>query len=217
MSSIPLDSLFWVVAITSLVLSALLWVSSHGHARRRIVSICWLGTTLICSATYRIGATGPLAIVLIPIFGAAELTIGFLVVALVQSKVRWACLGFTLLLPIATWLSFELGSEVSPHRQRMRGAQTIVRSINQYHAATAQYPERLTDLTPDFLAAIPDAHSSNGWLYTTENSVFVLGYIDGVDKMGYFVCYYMPASPEEKCDWEAQRKWFTLSSTPTPE
>jgi hypothetical protein len=83
-------------------------------------------------------------------------------------------------------------------------------------AKMGKYPASLDELVPIAATALPEEPATIwGWLYTATDDDFTLGYVYGVDKLGYSVCVYSAQKPEWDCLPNYSTGPFILEPTPT--
>jgi hypothetical protein len=118
--------------------------------------------------------------------------------------------------PVALFISIDTGYERSPDAIIRRNGQAIVQALEQYHEKTGTYPKSLEELVPTYLNPLPtEPKTIWGWLYTSSDDDFTLGYVCDVGKLGYDVCVY--TSETREWDWLHNSTGpFTLEPTPIP-
>jgi hypothetical protein len=120
-----------------------------------------------------------------------------------------------ILFPIALYFGIRAGNAQAPENVTQRNGDIIIQALHRYYTDTRTYPGRLTDLEPSYLAAEPDALTtqSTGWLYTGNDKEFTLGYWYWPDKFGAEVCLYQSGTQSWEC---GANNWGPFRAVPTP-
>jgi hypothetical protein len=119
--------------------------------------------------------------------------------------------------PLSMFYSVLTGDLETPETVTQHNGDTIIQAIYRYQASTGRFPPNLADLEPTFLAAQPEALTTQdtGWLYKSTGEDFTLGYWYWPDKLGAGVCLYGSSNPKWNC---AFNNWgpFQIVWTPIP-
>jgi hypothetical protein len=96
-----------------------------------------------------------------------------------------------LLLP-ALFIAIEHGRARSPESVTEQCATMIAEALGKYHADNGTYPAALSQLTPAYLASIPEPLTTQGtgWLYEGTPDHYTLGYWRWPEKLGAHVCLF---------------------------
>lgn len=133
---------------------------------------------------------------------------------------KTAALLFFPALPAMLYFSLELGRTQSPISKTERNGDLIVQALNDYHADTGSYPEKVEDLEPTYMTDIPGATTNRyanwykGWLYSADGDDFHLGFTDPPGQWDVEVCYYGSQNPEWECDVWGYMDWGPLPRIP---
>lgn len=159
---------------------------------------------------------------LAPVFAFAQAILLSIIVLVVGIWMVWSLPGWrkaaallmSIAFPVALFISINIGYERSPDAIIRRNGQAIVQALEQYHEKTGTYPKSLEELVPTYLNPLPtEPKTIWGWLYTSSDDDFTLGYVCDVGKLGYSVCVYTPEARE--WDWLHNSTGpFTLEPTP---
>jgi hypothetical protein len=104
------------------------------------------------------------------------------------------------LFPLTLFSSIHIGDTHSPDAVIRHNGTALVQAIDRYHTASGTYPKTLNELVPSFLTALPEEPKTIwGWLYTSSDNTFTVGYVYDVGKWGYSVCLYRSADPKWDC------------------
>jgi uncharacterized membrane protein (Fun14 family) len=158
------------------------------------------------------GATAALLSIL-PTVGVGIVTALWMVWSLPCWR-KLAALLTGILFPAALFVSLWIGADNSPDTITRRNGDAIVQSLERYHAETGTYPSELIGLVPAVLTALPEKPQTvGGWLYTITDNEYTLGYVDGVDQYGYWVCVHSSENPKWDCFVDVGNR-FKLPPTP---
>ena len=163
-----------------------------------------------------LGAWGGVAAFISLIPSSLAVFISGLMIALVLKGWRKLfALFFILGLPISFFLAMEYGKTYSPEDVTERNGEIIVKALQSYRRDRGIYPSSLIELVPTYLESIPEALTTqhSGWLYTTQESQFTLGYWRWPEKMGASVCLYRSGNTTWDCELN---KWGPFHQVPTP-
>jgi hypothetical protein len=141
---------------------------------------------------------------------------GLLLLWSLPGRKKAAGLFLVVVLPALLLAAIFSGESRSPESITERKGMVIVDALQAYHRDNGYYPASLDELQPEYLNIVPDEPPFIwGWLYTVKNGTFYLGYVAGVDSLGYSVTLissdslewdYMPLSTGP----------FVLGPTPAP-
>jgi hypothetical protein len=184
---------------------------------RLLVSVVVIG--LLCFSLYADASLGGWGLVGAFVFGFLSACLALAVaIWLAWTLPRWRKLAgpiFCVALVPAMYYSVEAGDWRSPEDTTRRNGDLIIQALDQYHATSGHYPEKLTQLEPTYLATLPEAETTQGtgWLYESDGHDFTLGYWYWPDRWNTRVCLY--ASPGQT--WECGIwNWGPFEGVPTP-
>ena len=122
-----------------------------------------------------------------------------------------AARAFMLVVPIAAWVAFAAGGQVSPEALTQRRAACIEGAVQRFHERNGRYPSQLAELMPRYLWRVPEPIFILGetWCYAGAAEAFRLGavYRDPYHNKPATVRLYAavgePADLVWECDAEA--------------
>lgn len=162
------------------------------------------------------GSSGSMIAFIIGLFTSAVAFIGGLALAFYwRDRRRLVALAFALTFPITSYLTFLIASGYTPERQSEAYALVIAQALEQYRVDHAVYPETLEQLIPDYLMDLREPKSIWGWLYEANAERFLLGYVSGVERFGYFVMIFEAQSGNWNL-FDPATNPFDLPPTPGP-
>lgn len=127
-----------------------------------------------------------------------------------KSLILLVLIGF----PIMFFISVSFGYLYTPTLRNERDGQKVVQALDEYHRRNGKYPATLDQLRSDSrILFIEKPPTIWGWLYTASQDDYVLGFVNDVDKFGYWVCIYRSHSSKWKCIPESEGP-FTIKPTP---
>lgn len=118
---------------------------------------------------------------------------------------KLAALFFIFCFPAMLLISYRAGTFRSPESVTRNNGDLIVAELNRYHTDTGYYPKSIEDLESKYQIELPTATTNRyanwykGWLYTSDQDTFILGYTDEPDRYGTIVDYY----DSKKLVWES--------------
>jgi hypothetical protein len=124
-----------------------------------------------------------------------------------------AARAFMLVAPIAAWIAFAAGGQVSPEALTERRAARIEGAVQRFHEQNGRYPSQLTGLTPRYLWRIPQPIFIPGenWCYAGEDEAYRLGavyrdpYHNAPAAVRVYAAVGEPVDLVWECDAEAER------------
>lgn len=181
--------------------------------------------SVLCWGVYYTSETGRLASLL-----AVALTLSGLATTVVGSlwfgwrlagRRKVAALIMLIVVSSTLILSFYVGGSQSFEEITARNGTVIVEALDRFYQQRGTYPESLSELVPETIDQLPEAVTTQGtgWLYTSTDDTFILGYWDWPDKDCVMLYTYSSLQPgwksEVACGWE---EWgpFEPVMTPTP-
>ncbi len=202
-------------------------MQSSLHESRKIhwwrIALSLMLSVLACFALGHVASFGGWA----PAFAffVALSATGIAIVAglwMVWSLPRWrklAALVVGVVLPVTFLASISIGETRSPETVTEKNGDRIVQALEQYHLETGTYPTELTGLAPVYLAALPEALTTQGtgWLYTSNDKQYTLGYWHDPDRDGATLCLHSSESKNWECEFTFMpRGWGPFQGVPTP-
>ncbi len=132
-----------------------------------------------------------------------------------KGRRRTIALFVGLVFPIGLFLSVQIGDSYSPEGQTRQHGEHVIQALDQFHQNVGKYPSTLSEVAPTYVTVVPEALTTQGtgWLYTTTQNGFILGYWYYPDKMGSDVCLYSSQARKWVCDFN---NWGPFRVVPTP-
>jgi hypothetical protein len=114
----------------------------------------------------------------IPIF--AVLLSGLTLLIALPSRTKLAGILYLLLLPVLMIQVSTLAQRVDFRRITTQRAERVAEAIESFYARQGHYPESLSELTPQYILALPEPMIIYGqdWCYESGDDYYRLGYVD---------------------------------------
>lgn len=129
-----------------------------------------------------------------------------------RGRRKLASLIIAVIYPAALFGSAILASDYSPEALSRKYADVIGQQLDHYRGDTGHYPAQLAELVPAYLDDLREPKSIWGWLYEGTQDEFTLGYVSGVDRIGYSICLYTSDNRAWVCGRSSP---FNLPPTPS--
>lgn len=206
-----------MTGISGLLLASGLQASLPISRPRVIVSVLLLGA--VCYLVMDLASYGLLSVVFAFLTVFTTSLVAFVVAIWLAYSLKGSrktvALFVGIVFPIGLFFSSQLGNSYSPESQTEQHGEQIVHALDQHYEHTDKYPSNLSELVPGYLSALPEALTTQGtgWLYTSAEDSFILGYWYYPDKMGSEVCLYDSQDRKWNCDFN---QWGPFQTVWTP-
>ncbi len=211
--------LFWGLPLITIAISYLLYVGLRDLAKVSWINIVISAVLLLLSCGWVIWATiydlGFFAFFQILFTTGAAIFSGIFLTFALKKWRKVTGLIVTIGIPLALYASSQVAFPYSPDQVIRRNGETVVvKALNEYYIDNKAYPQNLNELVPTYVSDLREPKTIWGWLYTGNSTDFTLGYVSGIDRMGYYICKYSASVPKWDCPLNLSTAPFYLEPTP---
>lgn len=156
---------------------------------------------------------GVVAFILIFYLSIPALILGvlFLFMPFRYLKIYGVSLGF--IFPVLLFLLVIFASDFSPGAMINKHGNEIAEALDQYKQDRGYYPHLLKELVPKYIVKFKHPNAT-GWLYSSAEQDFSLGYASHVDRFWYSICFITAKNRKWDCLDDSSAPPFKIEATP---